>query len=198
MATLNKPRPQGGRGTRFINELLDRLGTGNRGYNYRYGTWDPNGARVGAIQSGIGALIPGGGALAGAAYDAYNNFRLDNTRGRAPTGDLGKPQGFGVAPAMPIGFTPTWAPNAPVGYGAPDPNAPSRFGTISSAPEQLSNPYTNWRSPVGGAIASSQMGGARGQYSQGGYTGEAARALLQAMQQGPQSFDVGYRGDYLL
>lgn len=187
--------PQRGRFARVLMEGVDRAFLGNRGFNYNTGLWDRRGAIQGGIQSGLGRINPILGVGARLWFNHQNNQR--------------NPSQATLTPAQNIGFTPNWGLSGPQGFQGqvqPGPQADpaSLFGSPQSQPPpNLSNPYTNWQgnrqqNPVmgmGGLTGqAASMGGARGAHSQGGFTGEAARALLQSMQRGPQYIYTGGGG----
>lgn len=168
--------------SRFLLEGLDRAFLGNRAYDSRRDYWSGQGAIQGGIQSGLGAINPALGLGARLYFNRQN-------RNAGVLGTTTNP----LTPATPIGYTPpTNFPMNPVqpfdpGQIVPD-GQPSPQGTTS-----YGNPQQNRQGGGMGGMAglsgiAAQMGGARGAYSQGGYTGDAARGLFASMTSGPQYF----------
>jgi hypothetical protein len=193
MADLNKPGAQGGLGRRLLMELADRAFLGNRGYNFRYGTWDPAGTRQGAIGAGIGAVVPGGGTLYHLLTDGFRNFRMDNTRNWSGPTNFAKPT-FGQPSSGPSTITQTpLDPAAPIPFRLPERSGPLRWdGSQVVQPNMVTAARPN--------LAIPNMGGARGMRSWGGQgiTGEAATAMMEGIHMAPQSIYTGVRGQGLL
>lgn len=197
MADLNKQGPQGSGFGRFMRELVDRLGTSNRGFNYRYGTWDPKGVRQGLIQTGAGMLVPGGGTLAGIGMGLYDHFRMNNSRRNAPSPNLSKPGGnmFNPGGARPMtgglsgltGFGSgayNGATAAPQSGGmpislvqlAPQPNMQTTNPGITTQGMNL-NAFSGRTGPIGFSGGYTPSGASR-------IEGQAAQDMWAGMQQG--------------
>jgi hypothetical protein len=198
MAELNKPAPQGSGFGRFIREVADRLGTSNRGYNYRYGIWDPKGVRQGLLQTGAGLIAPGGSTLAGLAINMYNRAGMNNTRRNVPSPGLGKPTS-GM-------FTPNRAPAAGTlggGYtsfggglasmasgGLPQGQQPMPIQQVQLTPQgnfQTTNPGITTQGMNLNAFSGVPMSGFSGSYTPfgaGRIEGEAAQDMMRGMQMG--------------
>ena len=168
-------------------ELADRAFLGNRGFNFRYGSWDSGGTRQGAIGAGIGAVVPGGGTLYHLLTDGFRNFRMDNTRNWSGPSSLGKP---GSPSLGPDGLTQVAVdPAAPIPFRLPRTTGPLRWnGTQAVQPNAAAARPANLGIP--------NMGGARGMRSWGGQGigGEAAQAFMEGIHMGPQSIYTGAGG----
>jgi hypothetical protein len=167
---------------RFFLEGVDRAFLGNRAYDSHRDYWSGQGARQGGIQSGLGAINP----LLGLGARLYFNHQ---NRGLGPLGTrLAE-----LTPATQIPYTQP---------GQFQLNPTQRLNPSQIVPDdpQATTGYTggpvqqNRQGPTMGGMAglsglASQMGGARGMHSQGGYTGDAARGLFASMTRGgPQYF----------
>ena len=189
------PKPRG-RVSNFLFRGLDRLVPGNN-YNRATGQWAATPTQyIGAVGSVVGnALLPGSGSIIRSAVHGA-------TTGEGRLGFLQRqPQTFTGRPVQALGFT---SPAAQLG-AALNQRGPSE---TPLAPEQLPftlpnrsgplpfNPGQNRPAPTPTGMAgltgiASQMGGARGAHSQGGITGDAARAMMEAMQRAPMYVDTG-------
>ena len=168
------------------SELVDRLFLANRGHDYQSGYWNRDGSIQGGIQSGLGAINPGLGLLARFYFNRRNN-------GPMPL------QNAQLDPVGNMQFQPG-------NYGGSSQFSPIEMGGQPQSPQfDPSNPFampqqpqgqpssgtgTNWgrftpnlQPATGGfqSLLSNQGGGARGMYSQGGYTGDAARSMFESM-----------------
>lgn len=198
MAELNKPAPQGSRWGRIWREGVDRAFLGNRGFNYRHGTWDPKGVRQGLIQTGAGLVVPGGSTLAGLALNMYNRAGMNNTRRSVPNPGLNKPtSGFATPggsynPGASSGLSGVGSLGSGVYSGASSP------GTVPGGPISIVplTPEGNFRTTNPGISTAgmnlNQFSAARPVtgFSSGGYTpfgagvitGDAAQGMWGAMQ----------------
>ena len=189
------PNRNGQRGgfARFALEGLDRMFLGNRAYDYRRDFWSGQGAMQGGIQSGLGAINPVLGLGARLWFNHQN-------RGQGYLGTNTNP----LTPATPIPYTPPGRiPLNPVQRFNPGQIVPlaaavkltkSVNAPQGTAPTRVSPQSQQGRpSNAGGGMAgltgiAAEMGGAQGAHSRGGYTGDAARALLASMISSPQYF----------
>ena len=163
---------------------------GNRAYDSRRDYWSGQGAMQGGIQSGLGAINPvlGIGARLWFNRQNQNNGLLGTTTNS-------------LTPAAPIPYTPpgqfTLNPVQPFDPGQIVPDGqPSPQGGATYAGQ---NRPTNTMGGMAGLTGiAAQMGGARGAYNGGGYTGDAARGLFAGMTSGPQYFQTqtGNAGPY--
>jgi hypothetical protein len=199
MADLSKQGPQGSGFGRFMRELVDRGLFANRAYNYRYGgSYDPQGVRQGLLQTGAGALVPGGSTLAGLAINMYNRAGMNNTRRNAPNPNLSKPTS-GM-------FTPNRAPATGTlgsGYssfgsglagmasgGLPQGQQPMPIQQVQLTPQgnfQTTNPGITTQGMNLNAFSGAPMSGFAGSYTPFGASrieGQAAQDMWAGMQQG--------------
>lgn len=203
-----------GRIQNFFGRGFDRLVPGNN--------WNPNaapGARwnatptqyIGAVGGVVGnAIAPGAGnlirsgvhgATTGQGIFGWLQPQGSFTGNPVPAmtfnpNVISAPGGLTPAtltPATQIPFTNTATTSGPLPFNpnAIDPNM------AQSGPGTQQQSFLGPRLPTGmGGLTgfSASNGGARGAFSRGGFTGDAARALLQALQQGPQSIYTGGGG----
>jgi hypothetical protein len=194
------PKPRGRVGS-FLFRGLDRLVPGNN-YNRSTGQWSATPVQyIGAVGGLVGnAILPGaGGVIRSAVHGA--------TTGEGRLGFLKRqPQTFTGRPVQALGFTspaaqlgaalnqrgPNVTPLTPeqLPFTLPTASGPLGFnhGNVVAQPNRQAPSPTSMAGLTG---ISSQMGGARGAHNQGGVTGEAARAMMEAMQRGPMYVDTG-------
>lgn len=200
MADLSKQGPQGSGFGRFMRELVDRGLFANRAYNYRYGgSYDPRGVRQGLLQTGAGALVPGGSTLAGLAINMYNRAGMNNTRRNVPNPSLGKPSsgmwnpgGGSVGPAMGSGYSSFGGGLASMaGGGMPQSQQPMPVSLVQLTPQanfQTTNPgITTQGMNLNAFSAARPVTGFSGGYTPFGASrieGQAAQDMWGAMQQG--------------
>lgn len=170
--------------SRFFLEGLDRAFLGNRAYDSRRDYWSGQGAIQGGIQSGLGAINPALGVAARLYFNHQN-------RGM---GVLGTSTNR-LDPAAPINYTApgpfTLNPVQQFDPGQSVPDAPAGqqpAGGSRGGPVQQNRPSGGMGGMAGLTGIAAQMGGARGAYNGGGYTGDAARSLFAGMTSGPQYF----------
>jgi len=191
MAEPNKPAYRGSGGFRnWVKEyVVDRGLLHNRAYDPVTRQWDPRGVKQGLIQTGVGAINPALGPLAGLVLNRMNR----NHTGMPPLG-------LDPATLAPVGQLPfTYTPQRNIGTPGiatgtqPSPTFnPNNPFAMPTQPTGGSAPTgTNWgrftpniQPATGGfhSLLPSNMGGARGQFTGGGITGEPARAMFASMQ----------------
>lgn len=197
----------------FLGRIGDRVVPGNN-WNPQTGTWT---ATPTQYIGGIGGIV--GNAVAPGLGTLIRNGTHGATTGEGMFGFLQRGGNFQGNPVSARTFNPTFGVNG-AGIGGTtlvnlDPATGIPYIPPSLNPTQRFNPNTTQgttgpasflggRGPnMGGGMGSltgvaSQMGGARGAYNGGGYTGDAARALHASLTSGPQQIQTsGTRGQYL-
>lgn len=163
--------------------LADRFVSGQN-YNPQTGAWT---ATPGQYVTGIGSRVLGFiNPAAGFAANRLSDMYWD--RQNQPSGIL--PQQLQAPTGLDLNLASMIQPG---NFNLPDPNAPAVAQGIAppqAPPSQQGGPFTpqqggNLGFPTMGPVFVSklgnQAGGARGRFSTGGLTGEAARAMFEGM-----------------
>jgi hypothetical protein len=187
---------------------LDRLVPGNN-YNRTTGQWQATPLQYAGGAAGLlgNMVLPGLGTATRAGVHGY-------TTGQGVMGFLQPRGSFAGRPVNPMSFTPNFTPNgtgvggtttqpltpaAQIPFNLPNAEALARALITSNGGQGGRGNNQNAGRPTLGGMAgltgaASQMGGARGAHSQGGVTGDAARALFAALTSGPQTIYTGGNG----
>lgn len=177
--------PRGGRIRRGFFELVDRLALNNRGFNYGSGQWNPSGVRQGLTQTALGAVNPLLGLAAGRYFDSQR-FRVSPTQLQGSPNLTPTMPGLNTATLRNYQTQPMFNPSNPFALPQQSPTRTSQsqpFVNLGAFTPRLSQPGllgAGFQSRLGNSA-----GGARGVHSQGGLTGDAARAFMESMRGQP-------------
>lgn len=184
----------------FLGRIGDRIVPGNN-WNPQTGTWTATPVQY---LGGVGGVV--GNMVAPGLGNIIRSGTHGATTGEGMFGFLQRNGNFQGNPVNPMTFNPQFGTNGmgvngtqltpltpadPINYTPPAMNPTQRFNGGTNG-NQGPNSFLGGRGPNVGGMAgltgiSSQMGGARGAHSRGGVTGDAARAMFEAMTRGPMS-----------
>lgn len=132
------------------------------------GQWGQSSSGLPAFETSYGVDLPNYGGTAPGALAGM----VGGGQGASPYGPYQGGYQFAPRPQAP---TTSGLPDVQTSYGVSLPN----YGGQEQQPQQTQQPL--YGAAGGGAGMGSTMGGARGAYSQGGHTGEAARGMFEGM-----------------